>query len=160
MKNFYRITNEKMEVLATYMDSDIREKVHFRFAPCTNEEFVSHVLVRNGITEAQIEEVLNRDFDAVKETLEVLNYIKGYMICYNYVKKAKTRLPGRELALEYSAEGKEYRTYLDRWAHYDRLLKDLDTGFGVLSDFNKSFPEIDTVLKDGRLFYTWNGEIL
>lgn len=160
MKTFYRITEPEMKALEVYMDRDIREKVQFKFAPCTNEEFLFHVLVRNGITEAQIEEVLNMTVDTVRDTLEVITYIKGFIACYNYVKKAKKRLPFRELAVEDSAEGKEYRFYLDGWAYYNRRLKYMDCGFGVLSDFNNSFPEIDTVFADGRLLYTWQGEIL
>lgn len=34
------IDNELMEVIATYMNDDIREALHFDLAPCTNEEFL------------------------------------------------------------------------------------------------------------------------
>ena len=34
------ISNEKMAQIASYMDDEIREKVHNELAPCTNEEFL------------------------------------------------------------------------------------------------------------------------
>lgn len=36
-----RITMELMNDIATYMDDEKREKVHFELAPCTPEEFLS-----------------------------------------------------------------------------------------------------------------------
>lgn len=160
MKEFYRITDNEMEVLATYMDDGIREKVHFRLSPCSNEEFLSQVLVRNGIAEVQIEEVLNRTFDDVRETIAIINYIKWYMTCFNYIYKAKIRFPGRNFVAEDSAEGEEYRFYLNQFSGYDKILNDLNQGSFVLTDFNNSFPEIDTVFTEGRLLYTWKGNIL
>ena len=35
-----KLTNELMETIATYMNNEIREAVHFELAPCTNEEFL------------------------------------------------------------------------------------------------------------------------
>lgn len=159
-KIFYRISDEQMEALAVYMDDEIREKVHFRFVPCTNEEFLSQVLARNGITHVQIEEVLNRGFEEVKETCEVIHFIKGYMTCYNYVNKAKIRFPGRDFVTEDSAEGEEYRFHLSQFFGYYRALKDLNRGSFVLTDFSNLFPEIDTVFTEDRLFYTWKGNII
>lgn len=36
----YIIDNLTMENIATYMDDDIREKVHLKEAPCSNEHFL------------------------------------------------------------------------------------------------------------------------
>lgn len=159
-KNFYRISDEQMEALAAYMDDEIREGAHFRFAPCTNEEFLLHVWARDGITQVQIEDVLNKDFDEVKETCEVISFIKCYMICYNFVHKAKIRFPERDFVTEDSAEGEKYRFFLVQFCNFDKILKDLNRGTFVLTDFNKSFPEIDTVLTEDRLLYTWKGRII
>lgn len=35
-----KIENKIMDLVATYMDDEIREKVHFELCPCTNEEFL------------------------------------------------------------------------------------------------------------------------
>lgn len=160
MKKFYRISDEQMEALAVYMDSDICEEVHFRFAPCTNEEFLVQVLLRNGISLVQIEEVLNRNIDELNETSTVIDTIKGYMHYYNYIHKAKIRFPGRDFVTEKSAEGEEYRLCLVQFCTYDKSLKDMNQGSFVLTDFNNSFPEIDTVFTEDRLFYTWDGKII
>lgn len=40
MKNVNEVTDKEMEVIAAYMDGEKREKVHFKFAPCTNELFL------------------------------------------------------------------------------------------------------------------------
>ena len=79
MKKFYRISDAQMAVLEMYMDSAIREEVHFRYASCTNEEFLVQVSIRNGINTTVVEEVLNRNFDEVNETFVVIYNIKGYM---------------------------------------------------------------------------------
>lgn len=34
------LTIDELSVIATYMDNDIREKVHFELAPCTPYEFL------------------------------------------------------------------------------------------------------------------------
>ena len=35
-----KITNSTMEVIASYMDDEIREELNFKMVPCTNEEFL------------------------------------------------------------------------------------------------------------------------
>lgn len=160
MKEFYRISDEQMKALSVYMDDEIREKVHNRFTSCTNEEFLVQVLARNGIAEVQIEEVLNRTFDDVRETIAIINYIKWYMTCFNYIHMAKIRFPGRNLVAEDSAEGEEYRFHLNQFSGYEKILNDLNQGSFVLTDFNNSFPEIDVVFTEDRLFYTWMGNII
>lgn len=36
----YTLDNETPNTIATYMDNEIREKVHHELAPCTPEEFL------------------------------------------------------------------------------------------------------------------------
>lgn len=38
------IDNKLMEVLSMYMDDEIREETHFKYAPCSNEYFLKNVL--------------------------------------------------------------------------------------------------------------------
>ena len=40
----FTISNEFMNTISTYMDDEIREKVHFELAPCTNEEFLKRYI--------------------------------------------------------------------------------------------------------------------
>ena len=35
-----RISQDKLDVIATYMDDDIREMLHFKLAPCTPGKFL------------------------------------------------------------------------------------------------------------------------
>ena len=35
-----------MEVIASYMDDEIREELNFKMAPCTNEEFLKAYVER------------------------------------------------------------------------------------------------------------------
>ena len=41
------ITNDEMELLASYMNEEIREEIHFKFAPCSNELFCVSILNAN-----------------------------------------------------------------------------------------------------------------
>lgn len=36
----FNITQELMDIIATYMNDDIREDLHFRLAPCKPEDFL------------------------------------------------------------------------------------------------------------------------
>lgn len=40
------ITNEVMNVIATYMNDEVREDLHFDLAPCKNEEFIKAYIER------------------------------------------------------------------------------------------------------------------
>lgn len=40
----YKIDSDEMSNIATYMNDDIRERVHFELAPCSNEEFLIRYL--------------------------------------------------------------------------------------------------------------------
>lgn len=39
-----KISQKLMDVIASYMDDDIRETVHYELAPCTPEEFLIRYL--------------------------------------------------------------------------------------------------------------------
>lgn len=41
-----KVTDNTMEAIATYMDDEIREQVHFKYASCTNEEFLKAYVER------------------------------------------------------------------------------------------------------------------
>lgn len=43
----HAITQEDMDIIATYMDDDIREAVHMDMAPCEPEEFIREYLERD-----------------------------------------------------------------------------------------------------------------
>lgn len=45
----YKIDDLTMENIATYMDDNIRKKVHLKQAPCTNEHFSCCILRRVAI---------------------------------------------------------------------------------------------------------------
>lgn len=153
MKNFYRITNQEMEVLATYMDNDVREEVHFRFAPCTNEEFLAQVFLRNGITKEIIEEVLNIDFGDFDKTFEMIDLIKGYMLCNNIINYTKIK--------NGHVDSAEYTFYLDQFVTYVDRLKEVVPGKEPgLMDLKEYFPEIGYDFIKGILFYTWSGVII
>ena len=43
----HTLTQELMDVIATYMDDDIREDIHLRLAPCTPEQFLIEYVKRD-----------------------------------------------------------------------------------------------------------------
>lgn len=153
MKEFYRITEQEMKALEVYMDPDIRKEVHYRFAPCTNEEFVAQVFLRNGITKEIIEEVLNIDFGDFDETFEMIDLIKGYMLCNNTINYTKIK--------NGHVDSAEYAFYLDQFVTYvDRLKVAVPGKEPGLMDLKESFPEIGYDFIEGILFYTWSGLII
>lgn len=160
MRKFYRVTEQEMKTLEVYMDPDIREEVHSRFAPCSNEEFLSQVFIRNGITAVQISEVLNVDVEEVAETFIIIESIKGVMSCNNNIQRMRIENPGRDFATEISWEGDDYRWNLHQYGIYKKRLEVKAPYMLVLSDLDKDFPEIDFTYLDGYLFYTWNNELL
>ena len=54
----YMTDSDEMDNIATYMRDDIRERVHFELAPCTNEEF----LVRYLQYDPSFESLLRSEF--------------------------------------------------------------------------------------------------
>lgn len=55
----FTMTQELMDVIATYMDDEIREQVHFEMAPCEPEEF----LKRYCELDQEFKELLDSEFD-------------------------------------------------------------------------------------------------
>lgn len=53
------ITNEDMQNIAGYMIDEIREKLHGKLAPCSNEEFLREYIKRDP----EILEILRNEFD-------------------------------------------------------------------------------------------------
>lgn len=43
----YTLTQELMDVIATYMDDGIREYIHLRLVPCTPEQFLIEYVKRD-----------------------------------------------------------------------------------------------------------------
>lgn len=39
-----KLTQEQLDIIATYMDDEIREQVHSELAPCTPEAFLNRYL--------------------------------------------------------------------------------------------------------------------
>lgn len=153
MKSFYRITEQEMNALEEFMDPDIREQVHFRFAPCSNEEFLAQVFLRNGITKEEIEEVLIIDFGNFDETFEMIDLIKGYMFCNNIINSTKIK--------NIPIDSSEYCFYLEQFAEYvDRLKAVVPGKEPGLMDLKENFPEIGYEFIRGILFYTWSGVII
>lgn len=44
MKNICGLTQQEMDIVASYMNDDIREDVHCELAPCTPAEFIARYL--------------------------------------------------------------------------------------------------------------------
>lgn len=53
------ITDEDMRNIADYMDDTIREELHSKLAPCTNEEFLRAYIDRDP----DILDILRNEFD-------------------------------------------------------------------------------------------------
>ena len=54
----YKLSEELLDTIATYMDDDKREKVHFELAPCEPEEFLKRYLE----LDPEFEGVLKNEF--------------------------------------------------------------------------------------------------
>ena len=54
-----KITNEDMQNIAEYMDDTIREELHGKLAPCSNEKFLREYIKRDP----EILEILRNEFD-------------------------------------------------------------------------------------------------
>jgi hypothetical protein len=160
MKKILRITDEEIDFLILYMDDKVYEEVAFRFAPCTNEEFLVQALLRNGITKEVVEEILELDFREIERTFMIIETIKSFIQCNNIIQYTKIAYPNRELCTEYSERGAEYRGYLNKYtAELERLKKEFPE-FLVLSDLKEDFPEIDCCFKSEHVFYSWMDVIL
>ena len=60
------ITQDKLDVVATYMDDDIRETVHSAVAPCTPAEFLeTYIMALHNLSDSmadEFEDLLHREF--------------------------------------------------------------------------------------------------
>ena len=54
----FELTEEVLDTIASYMDDDKRERVHFELAPCEPEEFLKRYLE----LDSDFEELLNNEF--------------------------------------------------------------------------------------------------
>ena len=61
------ITKQEMDALVSYMDDDVREKVHFELAPCTNEAF----LIRYIELVPEFEDMMENNFSVALEKLRL-----------------------------------------------------------------------------------------
>lgn len=52
------LTQDKMDIIATYMDDDKREQVHNELAPCSPEEFLKRYIE----LDPEFEDVLKSEF--------------------------------------------------------------------------------------------------
>lgn len=160
MTAFKRITNQEMEVLVAYMDDEVREEVHSRFAPCTNEEFVGQVFLRGGILKEAIVEVLHIEPEELERTFVMIDSIKTFMACFNLISYMKKMYPNRDFATEKSEKGRKYRHCLDHCCDYIERFRNEIPGFRVLSDLGAEFPEIDFYIDSAHVFYKWDGVIM
>ena len=59
--NGKKITDKDMTAISSYMQDDIREEVHSRLSPCTNEEFLEAYLE----CDPAFQDLLEVEFDFV-----------------------------------------------------------------------------------------------
>lgn len=63
----FNITHELMDTIATYMNDDIREDLHFRLAPCEPDLFLREYLKRDH----EFEKLLYDEFGIEMEVQEL-----------------------------------------------------------------------------------------
>lgn len=56
-----KISNETMDTIASYMNDDIREEMHFKLVPCNNRTFLKEYCKRDP----EFTELLKNEFDIV-----------------------------------------------------------------------------------------------
>ena len=69
-----KITQDDMDNIATYMDDEIRERLHSELAPCEPEEFLAAYLEKDP----EFEELLGREFDFVRDASCITRTWKVY----------------------------------------------------------------------------------
>ena len=72
------ISNEKMSRICFFMEYEIMEEMHYKYAPCSNEEFLFHYLESiEGDKREEFEKVLEDEFDItnsdIVDTLALVN---------------------------------------------------------------------------------------
>ena len=63
----FNITHELMDTIATYMNDDIREDLHFRLAPCEPDFFLKEYVKRDP----EFEKLLYDEFGIEMEVQEL-----------------------------------------------------------------------------------------
>lgn len=58
----FNLTQELLDVIATYMDDDTRESLHYEFAPCKPEVFLEEYIKRDP----GFEKLLHSEFGITK----------------------------------------------------------------------------------------------
>lgn len=86
------ISNEKMSRICFFMEYDIMEEMHYKYAPCSNEEFLFHYFEAiEGDKREEFEKALEDEFDItfvdicdnlwlVKEGEEIRKNIEGHIV--------------------------------------------------------------------------------
>lgn len=69
------ITDEEMQIIASYMDDETRERLHSKLAPCTHDEFLlAYLETPDGDA---LREILEREFDMVINARYTVFWIGG-----------------------------------------------------------------------------------
>ena len=63
----FTLSQEEMNVIATYMDDDIREKVHFELAPCEPVNFLRRYLELDK--DPDFRDVLENEFNIIPDAI-------------------------------------------------------------------------------------------
>lgn len=140
MNKFYRVTDAEMEVLAGYMDDEIREAVHSRFALALMRSFLGQVLLRSGISKEAIEEVLNIEVSEFEETFAVINSIKDFMYCTNHLNSLKMIYPGRDFVTERVRRVRITDYIWDKYAEFLNVLRKIFLAFKYCAAFRSISP--------------------
>lgn len=61
-KKEFELTQELLDTICTYMDDEIRERVHIELAPCKPKEFLNRYLE----LDSGFEELLKSEFSIIK----------------------------------------------------------------------------------------------
>lgn len=85
MSKKYKIDDLTMENIATYMDNEIREKVHSQEAPCSNEHFLvayyEELQLGEQCNTEGFFDILLYKFDINIEELQDIERVKSYDEC-------------------------------------------------------------------------------
>ena len=73
-----KISDETMEAIAIYMDDEIRERLNFEMAPCSNEEFINAYLDQDPDFEKLLESEFSFDRTGTPEKKYCLDFVKEY----------------------------------------------------------------------------------
>ena len=94
MSKKYNIDDLTMENIATYMDDKVREKVHLKEAPCSNEHFLVVYYEELQSSEQYNTEgffdILLYEFDINIEELQDIERVKSFDRCVISLRSYKT----------------------------------------------------------------------